>query len=215
MTTTLLNKEETTNRILALGKKQLCTKLELENIIFPKWSDLGLVGMMFRQYVTTKEQPNGNLYDEATFQTVLRIIGGKVLMTGRPDCYCWKMSKVAGAKEVKLIGTNSAEGLLSLCSVLSTIPDGEEKKMLADMFANMKKDFLLVRTPAESRTCIEITQELYDVGITACVNEWVESDADGMAEATPLCVGDYIIVSDEGGVYRIGHDEFVETHKLG
>ena len=206
-----LNKALTTQRILDNGIIKNYTKLELQNIIFPKWSDLGLLGFMFRQCVSTKEQPNGNIYDEAVYQTVLRIIGGKLLISGRPDCYCWKLSKVASAKEVKVIGTNSAEGLLTLCSVLSEISSDEEKKILADMFANLKNDFLLVTTPAESRRCIEVTAELYEAGITACVDEWMETDENGEAEATLLQIGDYLVVTDSG-VYRIGHDEFIETH---
>lgn len=208
-----LNKQETTTKILTMGKKIPCTKLELQNIVFPKWSDLGLVGMMFRQCVSTKEQPSGNIYDEAVFQTVLRIIGGKVLMTGRPDCYCWKFSKVENAKNVRMVGTNSAAGLINLCEVLAGIESEEEKSMIADMFANSKKDLLLVTTPSEERTCIEITPELYAAGITHCVDEWMDTDEDGNAEATALCVGDYLIVTNSG-VYRVGHDEFVETHVI-
>ncbi len=212
-TTTKINKNETTRRILELGTQMECIKLELQNIVFPKWSDLGMLGMMFRQYVSTKEQPTGNHYDEDAFQTVLRIIGGKVLMSGRPDCYCWKFSKVESAKDVKVIGTNSSEGILSLCSVLNTIPDEEEKKMLADMFTSMKKDLLLVTTPAENRQCIEVTQELYNLGVTSCVDEWMEVDQDGNAPATQLNIGDFLIVS-ENGIYRIGKEEFLETHNL-
>ena len=207
------NKKETTNRILELGIKRDCTKLELQNIVFPKWSDLGLVGMMFKQYLSTKEQPDGTHYDEAVFQTVLRVIGGKVLMSGRPDCYCWKFNKVANAKDIRVIGTNSAEGLLSLCEVLAGIPDSEEKKMLADMFANMKKDLLLVTTPAEQRTCIEVTEDLYNQGINYCVDEWMDEDENGDAVVTPLSIGDFLIVTDSG-VYRVGADEFAETHSL-
>lgn len=208
-----INKTQTTNTILAMGLQKNCTKLEMKNIVFPKWSDLGLAGMMIRQCVSTKEQPAGNIYDESVFQVVLRIIGGNVLMSGRPDCYCWKQSKVENAKDVHLVGTNSAEGLINLCGVLDGITDPTEKSMMADMFANLKKDLLLITTPAESRTCIEITQELYDAGITCCVDEWMEEDECGNAEATNLCVGDYLIVS-ENGVYRVGHDEFVETHVI-
>lgn len=208
-----LKKIETTKRILEEGNVVSCVKLELQNIVFPKWSDLGMFGMMFRQCVVTKEQPAGNIYDEAVFQTVLRVLDGKVLMSDRPDCYCWKYSKVESAKDVRVVGTNSAEGLISLCSVLNDVTSDSEKKMLADMFANMKKDLLLVTTPAENRRCIEVTREMYDAGITACVDEWMDADEDGMASATNLAIGDYLIVTDDG-VYRIGRDEFLETHRL-
>lgn len=209
-----MNKNEVTNQILAMGTKVPCTKLQMDNIVFPKWSDLGLAGMMIRQCVSTKEQPEGNIYDESVFQIVLRIIGGKVLMNGRPDCYCWKHSKVDNAKNVQLVGTNSATGLINLCGVLDSVTDSREKSMMADMFANLKKDLLLITTPAEKRTCIEVTEDMYHNGIIACVDEWMDVDSNGEAEATWLHIGDYLIVSDSG-VYRVGRDEFMETHVLG
>jgi len=208
-----LNKNQMTQKILDMGKAIPCTKLELQNIVFPKWDELGLVGMMFRQCVSTKEQPTGNVYDEAVFQTVLRIIGGKVLMSNHPDTYCWKFSKVKSAKDVRKIGTNSADGVLAMCEVLNGVNDNGEKALVADMFAKLKSDLLLVTTPAESRTCIEITADLFNMGITHCVDEWMDVDSNGEAEATELSIGDYVIVTDSG-VYRIGHDEFVETHVI-
>lgn len=208
-----INKLETTRKILSKGVLQKCTKLEMQNIVFPKWNELGLIGLMFRQCLRTKEQPNGNIYDENEYQTVFRIIGGKVLMDGKPDCYCWKHSKVDNAKDVRIIGDNSYEGRINLRNVLKSIPDAFEMSLVKDMFAMLKEDFLLVTTPAEQRTCIEVTPELVAAGITQCVDEWMETDEDGNAEATVLCVGDYLIVTDNG-IYRIGHDEFVETHVI-
>lgn len=202
-----------TNSILTEGNKRPCTKLELQNIVFPMWDDLGLIGMMFRQCVATKEQPSGNIYDEKAFQTVLRIIGGKVLMSNRPDCYCWKFSKVTSAKNVSKIGTCSAEGILSLCNVLNGITHEAEKSLVADMFAKLKNDLLLVTTPQEQRTCIEVTEVMYHSDIHYCVDEWMEPDENGDAEITRLSIGDYLIVTDSG-VYRIGHDEFLETHVI-
>ena len=213
-----LNKNGITEGIIRVGTQQPCTKLALANIVFPKWSDTGLMGLIFRQCVSTKEQPVGHIYEEAKFQTVLRVLGGKVLMSGRPDCYCWTFDKVEKAKNIRAIGINSAEGILSLCSVLSEISDEEEKKMVADMFASLNKDMLLVHTPAEQRSCIEVTQEMYDAGVTACVDNWMEPDENGEAEATMLQVGDFLIVekNKDGsyGVYRVGRDEFLSTHTL-
>lgn len=208
-----INKNRTTAMIMDMGELKGCIKLEMQNIVFPKWSDLGLAGMMIRQCVSTKEQPTGNIYDEAIFQVVLRVIGGKVLMNGRPDCYCWKHSKVENAKNTQIIGTNSATGLINLCGVLDSVVDATEKSMLADMFANLKKDLLLVTTPAENRICIEVTADLYNAGITHCVDEWMDTDESGNAEATELQIGDFMIVTNSG-VYRVGRDEFLETHVI-
>ncbi len=209
------NKKTTTSTILTLaeGQQKPCIKLELKNIVFPKWSDIGLIGMMFRQYLKTKEQPEGNLYDEAKFQTVLRVLRGKVLMNNKPDTYCWKFSKLESAKDVRPIGTNCAEGLIALTDVLNEIEDIEEKKLLADMFSKLKEDLLLVTTPAENRTCIEVTEELYNAGITFCVDEWMDTDENGDASVTNLEIGDFLIVTDSG-VYCIRREEFFETHNL-
>lgn len=209
------NKATTTSTILALAKGQQkpCIKLEIKNIVFPKWSDIGLMGMMFRQYLRTKEQPEGNLYDEAKFQTVLRVLRGKVLMNNRPDTYCWKFNKLESAKDVRPIGTNCADGLIALTDVLNEIKDIEEKKLLADMFSKLKEDLLLVTTSAENRTCIEITKELYNAGLTFCVDEWMDTDENGEAPVTNLEVGDFLILTDSG-VYCIRGEEFLDTHNL-
>ena len=207
------NKSETTKRIMTLGTKRACTKLELKNIIFPKWDDLGLLGLMLRQCVVTKEQPAGNIYDEAKFLIVMRIIRGKVLMNGRPDCYCWKFDKVEKAKNKQFIGSNSAEGMKNAANLLMEIEDDAERTMFADMLLSLKKDLIVATTPAEDRVCIEVTQQMYDQGITFCVDSWMETDENGNAPVTKLVPGDFLIVEGDM-VYRVGHDEFVETYEL-
>ena len=194
-----------------------CLKLKLDNIVFPKWSDLGLQGMLLRQCVCSKEQPQGNIYDEAVYQMVLRVIGGKVLITGRPDTYCWEQKRVMELIEdpsnLPYIGVNSAKGLINLSKVLLSIDKEEDQTLLADMFSNSKRDYLLLTTPEEKRKCIEVTQELFDSGITYCVDQWMKTDDNGDAEATNLVVGDFLIVTKKG-LYRVGKDEFAETHSL-
>lgn len=213
-----LNKDQTTSRILEAVKNDIkpCTKNQVDNIVFPKWSDLGLLGMIFSQKIKTKEQPNGCDYDEVIYRVVLRVLGGKVLGTGGlPDSYTWKQSKLEDIDpaNIRLIGCNSAQGILNLSSVLGTIKDEKEKTMVADMFCSLNKDLLLVTTASESRRCVEITQELFDAGVTACVDSWMETDQDGNAKATMLNVGDFLIVDGES-VYCIRRDEFMLTHSL-
>lgn len=210
-----LNKNASTQNILNIvaGHQKPCIKVEMNNIVFPKWSDIGLLGLMFRQCIVTKEQPAGHIYDEATFQPVMRILDGKVLMTGKTDSYAWKFSKLESAKDVRPIGSNTAAGIITMCEVLSGISDAHEKSMIADMFANLNKDLMLVTTPAEDRVCVEITRELYEAGVTSCVDEWNDVDANGEAEETILNIGDFLIVTAKG-VYCIRRDEFMTTHKL-
>ena len=208
-----LNPGEVKQKILELGVPFNCKKLEIHNIVFPQWDELGLLGMVFRQCVRTKEQPAGNIYDEAKFQTVLRIIGGKVLISEKPDCYCWKFGKLRTATSISDIGTASPGGIITLCKVLNNIHSNADKALFADMFASLKRNLLLVTTPVEKRKCIQITQKLYDAGITHCVDEWMEVDENGLAEATELSIGDYVIITEKG-LYRIGLEEFLQTHVL-
>lgn len=210
-----MNKTGLTADILGTIKDhmQSCTKLQLDNIIFPKWSDLGLFGQIVSQTIKTKEQPAGCSYDEMRFQVVMRILGGKVFMTGgRPDAYAWTLEKVEKMlSKARPIGVNSPDGVINLSKAIESIPDYEEKRIFADMFCNLKKDLLLITTPPENRTCVEITQELYDAGITCCIDEWMDPDENGLATVTELNVGDFLIVTDKG-VYCIRRDEFMETH---
>ena len=144
---------------------------------------------------------------------VMRIINGRVLMNGRPDCYCWKFDKVNSCSDKKFIGSNSAEGMKNAAFLLGEISDEDERTLFADMLASLKKDLSVATTPAEERVCIEVTEELYAQGVTYCVDSWMDVDENGEAPVTQLNVGDFLIVNGDK-VYRIGRDEFLETHKL-
>ncbi len=65
----------------------------------------------------------------------------------------------------------------------------------------------------EEEQCIEVTQQLYDAGLTDCVDKWMPADEDGYAKLTSLNVGDFLIVEDEG-VYCIRREEFLQTYVL-
>ena len=215
--TTILNKESVTNDILRIGVKQHCTKLAINNIVFPKWDDNGLFGMMLRQCVRTKEFNEGHIYDEAEFQLILRVLDGKLLVSNRPDCYCWTVEKIKKEDmkgNIKPIGTNSANGLINLSTVILTIKDEKEKKLFAEMFASFNKDLMLIHSPAEERICIVVTQDMIDAGITYCVNSYDKSDENGDALATRIFVDDLLILEGTG-VYRVGHEEALVTYRLG
>ena len=86
----------------------------------------------------------------------------------------------------------------------------------AQTFAFCNQDLLLAHTDAEDRIYVRITQELYDAGWTACVDEWMDVDGNGEADATDLVVGDVLIINTkpngERSAYRIDRDMFEETH---
>lgn len=223
-----MNKKEFETRLATLTTAP-CTKMAMDNIIFPQWSELGAFAFMHGMNVLTAEQPNGCDYDPAKFQSVLRILDGRVLFddarrtnTGfkRTDNYCWTIQKVADlvAKgATKPIGTASTEGLMNLMAVTETITDKEDLVTIARTFASFHRDMLLARTPAEDRIFVRITQELYDAGWTHCVDEWMKTDDNGEAEVTELFVGDVLIINvqKDGSrtAYRIDKEMFELTHK--
>lgn len=212
-----------------------CTKLAMDNIVLPKWSEFGVFAYMHKFAVYTAEAPNAHDYDSADSQTVLRLLfddngNAKLLFDDhrraqhgykRPDNYCWPVKKVQGLVEkglTKPIGIMSAEGLVNLSTVMNAIPDPDEKKLFAGMFAAFNKDMLLAHTPAENRFFIRVTKELYDAGWTFTVDEWqsYNLDENGDAEVTELQIGDAIIVNRQvdGSYtgYRIDKEMFEATH---
>ena len=194
-----------------------CRKIALANIVLPRWSDIGLWGQIFAMRVRTKEQPDGCPYPESC-RVVVRIIDGKVYMTGgMPDAYAWDEETakkyLSDLDKIRYIGINSAAGIVNLSEILQTVADPKEKLALADWFSMSNRDFLLVGTPEEQRQCVEVTQELYEAGLTVCVDDWMEPDDNGEAEATQLNVGDFLIIK-KSGVYCIRRAEFYETHRL-
>ena len=213
-----LNKELSTRKIVEYvyenKLQQSCTKLPIDNIVFPKWSDMGLYGQIFSQKVKTKEQPVGCDYSEAKFQTVMRILGGKVLMNSRPDTYAWNFEKVDKIKDKRPIGIGSAMGVINMSKLICSVTAKDEALLISEFFRKTNGDFILAHSPAEDRTCFYVSEELYNNGLKYIVDEWMDTDSEGMATATNVYPGDYIILSSDGGIYRIGADEFHETHKL-
>lgn len=186
-------------------------------VIFPVWNELGLLGKVFRQCVRTKESPDGQLYDEATYRTVLRILKGKVYMTNSmADSYAWTQETFY-EKAVNAIpcGTHTAQGILGMCKLLSAIISDKERLEVAEMFASWNKDLILVEAAPERRQVVEITQELYDAGITTCIDGWRKPDENGEYKETQLNVGDFLVVnSEKRTVYCIRRAEFFASHKL-
>ena len=219
------NKEQTTRFILELAKDQIktCTKLSTQVIVFPKWSDLGLWSKVFCMKAKTKENPEGCDYDEKKEQIVIRILDGKLYMSnGMPDVYTLEQDKIATWMQTQdiIIGKSSEIAKKNLEKVLRSIKDETEQEELVNMFRLINMDFHMITVPSQKRHCIEITQELYDAGLTYCVNTWIKPDENGEAEEMKLTVGDFLICkpkeNGEGfrSVYRIGHDEFISTHVI-
>ena len=213
----LINKNKSTQEIIALatGKIQNCTKLPMANIVMPSLDEQGLMAYVFPGMVITKEQPNGCRYGSAA-SPVLRVLGGKLLKNGMADAYAWDAAtyqkKAANTHPVGFGFGATVESIKWAIEILNTVKDPTERDMLTK-FMLEQPSLRLIFSAEEQRKCIEVTQELYDAGVTACVDEWMKTDENGMADATILNVGDYLIVTPNG-VYCIRRDEFLETHTL-
>ncbi len=208
-------RELRTAEILAMATPVSCIKMEIGNILLPKWNELDLVHYMFRMCVKTKEAPMGHFYDEAEFTPVLRIVDHTVVdENNQTDNYCWNKAMVAKHIDKAVpIGTSSGAGIVTMSSVIAAVSKQSDRMKLGNFFSYMNKDLLYVCTPEENRMCIPVTQELYDAGLTWCIDEWVNADENGEYAKTILNVGDVLIVSDSG-VYCCRKDVFNKTYKF-
>ena len=181
-------------------------KLSVQTIILPSWDELGLLGKIYRQCVVTKENPNGQIYDELEYVTVMRILGGKLLIDGRVDAYTWKYKKIMANIEYSYpIGIHSTDALLNLYKILESISDETEKRAFADMMVCNTRDFMVVSLPEETRKVIIVNDDIIKATNGVICNEWTAE------ESCKIYLGDAIMVTDFG-FYRIGKEEFLLTH---
>ncbi len=150
--------------------------------------------------VSTKENPEGIVYNQDLI-LVVRVIGGKVLINGQYDMYCPASSKI--------------DRLLSNPVIL-------EEELTAEQLAELQPLFEATTSvvpsmaPAEyGRKVIIITADMLE-GSDHLVCELPLSWSDGVPSFTDLYEGDILLVEDEasGKGYRIGAQEFAETHAL-
>lgn len=214
------NKEDITKQIIEKAEQSnlivSCKKLKIDNLILPPIESFGnVLSKVYRQCIRTKEQPDGVIYDEDIYQVVLRILNGHLYdYQQMTDSYCWKKSKVESLANTSIpIGCHSPEALLNLTKYIKNISDEKDQYDFLEIFIKFPQDLILTTSPEEHRRCILVTEDLYKQGITYCIDEWMTPDANGFCDVTFLQIGDVLIVTKDG-LYRIGHDEFYETHEL-
>lgn len=215
--------KEMTARVIAEYAQKTMIKVALDNVVFDRLGEVPLLEMLMNLSVVTKEHIEGTTYDKKSFQMVMRIINGKLLMRGqdlveRPDAYAWQTSKVVKAKNKKALGFHSVEGAQTYAQVLGTIQSQYERELFTDLLVNWSKDLVLIHTDPEERQVIEVTEELIMSGITAVPNsydiEWPAEGADGV-ELTPIKMGDALVIeqcSFGPAFYVVGKDEYELTH---
>lgn len=191
-------------------------KIAMVNIVFPQWNEMDLIRDIFRQVVKTKENEDGQLYEEEEYRVVLRIYDGRLKANSMLDVYCWSRADFLNkAKSIKTIGCNSGTGLLNLAKLIEEMTVEAEKLQVANFFSAMNRDLLYVESGAERRKAVEVTQELYDKGLTSCIDSWQSLGENGEYQETQLEVGDYLIIKDDKqAVYCIRREAFLATHKF-
>lgn len=142
--------------------------------------------------IHTKESPAEGTAYRADHIAVVRVLGGRVFIDGKYDIYTLSAEKAAQ----KLVHSISKEKLVT----------DKQLKELQPLF-DCGKECRGFITPEEIRKVIVITE---DMGVDTCYNEWEPE--------TPCTMvpGDVFLVSDEANYtgYRIGKEEFEETHIL-
>lgn len=168
-------------------------KLEVLTFALGRVADLGtLKGVIEvhneKKVIFSKESPyNGTEYNPESI-AVVRVLGGKVFINGKYDIYT--MTPEVAAKKLK-----------NEIDVKSSLTD-EQFEQLRPLFeCGTPKGYI---TPEEIRQVI-VVQE---AGV--CYNEW---DPETPCDLVP---GDVFLVSDADSMtgYRIGKEEFAETHVL-
>ena len=221
---TFANAKAITAKVFEVAQPKEMVKLPMDNVVFDRLGEIPLLEMLVNLNIVTKEHIGGTTYDKKSFQMVMRIIDGKLLMRGqdmieRPDAYAWKTSKVVKAKNKKALGFHSVEGAQTYAQVLSTIKEQYERELFTDLLVNWAKDLLLIHTEAEERMVIEVTEEIIsEYKITEVPNsydiEWPAEGADGV-ELTPIKVGDALVVENCSfgpAFYVVQKTEYELTH---
>ena len=150
--------------------------------------------------VSTKENPTGIVYNQ-DLTLVVRVIGGKVLIGGQYDMYCPASNKI--------------DGLLSNPVNLEDELTAEQLAELQPLFEATTSVVPSMAPSVPNRKVVVITQDLL-CGDDHLPYQLPLSWTDGVPSYTDLYDGDVFLVEDEesGKGYRIGAQEFAETHVL-
>lgn len=162
-------------------------------------------GMMAYPIIGGKSQVIFRLLSDETGKLHLRN------KTRELDAYAWTAQDILSrAKKILPFGINSEEGKQTLETLLSYMSDEEEKEEILKTLYLFRIDFQAVMVKPDWRKVVEVTQELYDAGVTSVINSW-EDESSGF-RATELQVGDFLVIESPEKAYCIRREEFIETH---
>lgn len=193
-----------------------CTKMRMHNIVWPSWSAAEYeFDRRFNGGHSVYNQEQGIHVYAPSFCPVLRINqrGELINDEGKMDAYAWTEEEFKKFAEcVEPFGGDSGRGILNMCEILMSIKNPEHRMWLANRMSREKRDLFLVTSAEEARRCVEVTEELYDMGITEWIDAWVDpSKETGEYPITKLCVGDRLVQSGNG-FYCVRKDIYFLTY---
>ncbi len=197
-------KNSINEKILAKGTIRNATKLPVITIGLGKVKDLKPLDRIIWKdedgnvLISTKENPEGILYDQDS-TAVVRVIGGKVKMNGMYDLY------VPAARKI--------EKLLGNPIVLSDQLDEAQLAELAPILGAASEVRPSLAPAEPGRKVVVVTKEMLEGAEYILCHCSYEPDPEATVR---LYEGDIFLVEDTSTAagYRIGKDEFAETHEL-
>lgn len=195
-----------------ISESRIALRDEVAAIYFPN------MGILYDMHPKTRTKEGDMEYvlsdkapEEERMHVLLRIVNGRLYNhLGQLECYAHDMKTYTkNMRKAKRIGYNSPEGQNNLVDVLSSMFDESEKARMEALLRMFAIDFDLCYTAPDWRQVVEVTQEMYDAGLTSIINDW-ECEKSGWT-ITNLNVGDFLVFT-MAGMYTIRRDEFLQTH---
>lgn len=156
-------------------------------------------------------QTANDVEEEKRMRILLRFINGRLYNhLGQLDTFAhsWKQYQ-KNMRKAKPFGLRSKKAKANLQAILDTMLVDSEKERLVQTLRLFAVNLSLCYTAPDWRQVVEVTQEMYDAGLTSIINDW-ENEKSGWT-ATKLNVGDFLVLTKDG-MYCIRRDEFFETH---
>lgn len=183
------------------------TKLSTVTLVLPTFAELGLLGLMFPAVKTME----GLMTYGADYRPVVQLLDyPHSLFNSKGEINAFAWSPKDFAKKAKKPLTVKGEQDFAARVLLRGMKTPKERELVAGLL-RLGLEILLVETPEEEREVIEVTQDLYNAGVTEIVNSW-DNEAENPV-VTALEIGDRLVV--EGDIfYCIRKDVFEKTHRV-
>ncbi len=194
-----------------ISESRIALRDEVAVIYFPHMHLLSKMHPVTRTKEGDMEYPTSEAAGEDRMNILIRVVNGQLYNHLRQlDCYAHNMATYTkNMRRYYVVGNNSEEGQKGLEMLTSSMLDEAEVEELRATLSLFAIDFNMCYTKPDWRQVVEVTQEMYDAGLTSIVNDW-ENEKSGWT-VTQLNVGDFLVITADG-MYTIRREEFIQTH---